>query len=582
MSKQRWSSRLTFILAAIGSAVGLGNCWRFPGLAAKHGGGAFLLVYLLAMAVMGIPLLCMEIAIGRRMRGGAPKSLKGVHKHGEIVGWSAVANGFVICCYYTVVFAWVITMIFASVKFAGMTGSATGLADASNLFADKVIQTTGTTSFLGKGANIPGGVLLALIVAWGLVYYCIRNGASSVGKVVKFTVFIPVALLLILAIKGFIDNDKLASAMKALFVPKWSALKTPGLWIDAFGQVFYSLSIMMAIMLAYGSYLPRTSNIAVDGIIIAVSDMLISVLSSIVLFSTIYGTGKTTADMSSSGITTAFIIYPQAIIKFTKFGWINAIFGIIFYLTLATLAIDSAFSIAEGVSRAFSDKFGLPQKKVTRIIVIIMAAISLIFATGAGLAWLDIVDYWTNFINLILIGVAECIFVGWLFKPKKVLMEINKNTKKYRMPRWWFEGSVKFVAPLILAFFFVWNLVVIFTTKGGYGGYPLYAQIIGGWLISVIVIAAGFIMKLFTSKITKLRERVQLVEADEKTWDEMEQINEQADDDFENAKTVVADATPSDETATDDDIATSEQDDVVSSDETVEEPADEKAETVSE
>ena len=532
MSEQRWSSRITFILAAIGSAVGLGNCWRFPGLAAKHGGGAFLLVYLIAMVVMGIPLLCMEIALGRRMRGGAPKALKGLSPKGELVGWSATVNGFFICTYYTVVFAWVIAMIFASVKFAGMTGTATGVTDASNFFANEVIKTTWGTSLLGDGGNIPIFMLFALAVAWGLVYYCIRNGASSVGKVVKYTVFTPIVLLLVLAIKGFIGNDSLGEAMKALFVPDWSALATPGLWIDAFGQVFYSLSIMMAIMMAYGSYLPKTSNIAADSVIIAISDMLVSVLSSIVLFSTIYSTGQTTANMSDSGIVTAFIIYPQAIVKFTAIGWVNALFGIIFYLTLATLAIDSAFSIAEGVSLAISDKFGISQKKCTQKIVLVMAAISLIFVTGAGLGWLDIVDHWTNIFNLILIGVVECIIAGWIFKPKKIVEEVNKNTKKYKMPSWWFIGSVKFLSPLVLAFFFAWNIIDLFKSEGGYGGYPMYAQIIGGWLVSAIVVFSGLLIKLLTTKNKKLSALCEAAAKNEKTWDEMGKINDAANDDF--------------------------------------------------
>ncbi|MBQ8428417.1 MAG: sodium-dependent transporter, partial [Clostridia bacterium] len=264
MSKQRWSNRFTFILAAVGSAVGLGNCWRFPGLVAKHGGGAFLLVYLLAMVVMGIPLLSMEIAIGRRMRGGAPKALKGIHKHGEKVGWSAVANGFIICCYYTVIFAWVIAMVFASVNFADMTGAPDATTQAGNFFANQVAQTTWGVDLTGAGGNIPIIMLIALVVAWALVYYCIRDGAASVGKIVKYTVFIPVVLLTVLMIKGFIGNPHLGEAMYDLFVPDWSALAKPEIWIDAFGQVFYSLSVMMAIMMVYGSYLPKDSNIAVD------------------------------------------------------------------------------------------------------------------------------------------------------------------------------------------------------------------------------------------------------------------------------------------------------------------------------
>ncbi|MBQ7227795.1 MAG: sodium-dependent transporter [Clostridia bacterium] len=524
MSKQRWGSRLTFILAAIGSAVGLGNCWRFPGLVAKHGGGAFLLVYILALVVLGIPLLTMEIAIARRMRGGAPKALKGIHPQAEKVGWSAVFNGFVICCYYAIVFAWVIAMIFAAFSFGGMDGSTQeGLDAAGNLFG-QVTQTTWGVEFTGAGGNIPIWMLLAAVVAWGLIYFCIRNGAHSVSKVVKYTVFIPVALLLVLAFKGFIANANLGEAMYTLFVPDWSAFSDPTLWIDAFGQVFFSLSIMMAIMFAYGSYLKEDANIAEDALIIAVSDMLISVLSSVVLFSTMYSTGMTVDNMSASGIGTAFLIYPKAIVQFTNIGWVNAMFGVIFYLTLATLAIDSAFSIAEGVSKAFSDKFGIDQKKVTKRVVLIMAAISIIFITGAGLGWLDIVDNWTNQINLIIIGVAECICVGWFFKPSKVWEEINKNTNKYKMPKWWLYASVKFVAPVALAFFCGWNIVHYFL-NGGYG-YPIWAEIIGGWLITAIVLAAGFIMKALTTKNKKLAELVKIAEADEKTWDEMGEIQD--------------------------------------------------------
>ena len=532
MSDKRWNSRFTFILAAVGSAVGLGNCWRFPGLCAKHGGGAFLLVYVIAMIALGVPMLCMEIAIGRHMRGGAPKSLKGINKHGEKVGWSAIFNGFVICCYYTIVFAWVIAMIVASVNFGSMTGTPDAVEAARNFFLNDVIQATGDTSLLGAGGNIPLGILLAAVAAWGLVYYCIRDGATSVGKVVKYTVFVPVILLAILAVKGLIGNPHLGEAFGKLFVPDWSQMQDPMLWVDAIGQVFYSLSIMMAIIFAYGSYLDEKANIAVDGMIISFADLFVSVLSSIVLFTTMYGSGYTIADISDSGISTAFVIYPMALVQFTPFGWLNSVFAMIFYLTLATLAIDSAFSIAEGVSRAFCDKFALDQNKTTRNLVLIMAAISIIFITGAGLGWLDIVDHWTNMINLILIGAAECIFVGWFFKPSKVWDEVNKNTQKFKMPKWWFIGAIKFVAPAVLMAFCGWNIVSMFMNGanpagGFYGSYGLYAEIIGGWLITAIVLGAGFIMKFIISRSKRLQKRVEIAELSEKTWDEMSEIQDE-------------------------------------------------------
>ena len=128
-----WSSRATFILAAIGSAVGLGNAWRFPGLAAKHGGGTYLFVYLIAMFAIGIPLLMMEVSIARKFHKGAGESLRGINKKMEFVGWSATANAFVIVTYYSIVFAWVLMMVVYSLKFAGMTGDATA---ASQVFAN--------------------------------------------------------------------------------------------------------------------------------------------------------------------------------------------------------------------------------------------------------------------------------------------------------------------------------------------------------------------------------------------------------------------------------------------------------------
>ncbi|MFI3327132.1 MAG: sodium-dependent transporter, partial [Clostridia bacterium] len=239
-----WSSRSAFILAAVGSAVGLGNAWRFPGLIAKHGGGTFLVVYLIGMLVIGIPLLMMEISIGRKTRSGAPGAMRALNKKFEPIGWAATVNAFVITTYYAVVFAWVLAMAFFSFKFAGMVGDT---ESASNLFAT-ITQTSWTVSDYG----IPIAMLVALLVAWGLIYFCIRDGAKSVSKIVKYTVFLPVVCLLIMAIKGITMPGGMEGVAK-LFIPDLSAFANTTLWIDAIGQVFFSLSIMMAIMFAYGS-----------------------------------------------------------------------------------------------------------------------------------------------------------------------------------------------------------------------------------------------------------------------------------------------------------------------------------------
>lgn len=287
------------------------------------------------------------------------------------------------------------------------------------------------------------------------------------------------------------------------FIPDFSALKSPMLWVDAIGQVFYSMSVMMAIMIAYGSFLDDSSNIARDGLIIAFSDLAVSLLAGIVMFTTMYGTGLQDG-LTKTGVGLAFIIYPTAIVNLSGSGVINAIFSFIFYFCLCTLAIDSAFSLVEGISTAFSDKFGTNKKKTTVTICAVAGIISIIYASGAGLAVLDIVDNWCNSFTLILIGVIETVAVGWLFNTEKIVKEINRNATSFKISKLWFDAAVKFIAPVILTFLFVWNIVDLFLNKGGiYGladGYNLTSNIIAGWSIFILCMLSGFIIPLFKSK----------------------------------------------------------------------------------
>lgn len=510
--REKWSSRSAFVLAAIGSAVGLGNAWRFPGLAAKYGGGAFLFVYLIAMLVIGIPLLMMEISVARYTRQGAPGSMRALNKKAESIGWIAVSNGIGISIYYAAVFAWVILMFVISFKFMNMTGDTEA---ASNLWAE-TIKTTGTTSGF---TTISWPVLGSLIAAWVLCYVCIRNGTTTVGKVVKFTVSLPVICLLIMAVRG-ISMPGAMAGMAKLFIPDWTALSDSNLWVDAVGQVFYSLSTSMAIMFAYGSFLDKKSNIVVDTFIISFSDMFISVLAGIVMFTTMAGVGMLD-NMSASGIATAFIIYPQAIVKISNSGVFNMIFAFIFYFCLITLAIDSLFSIIEGISTAVSDKFKLNKKKTTLTICIIEGIISLIYVTGAGLAVLDIVDYFINSYTLIITGVLEMVAAGWLFKTTKILEELNRNTGKFKMPSWWFLPSIKFISPIVLLGLFAWNLYNLIKGGGIYGaadGYSMTANVVFGWCISLLILISGLIIRI----IVKVKSKNGYKE-DDRTWEDFKE-----------------------------------------------------------
>ncbi len=518
--KEKWSSRGAFILASIGSAVGLGNAWRFPGMCAKYGGGAFLIAYILCMVVLALPVLMSEIAIGRKTGASAPKAFRLMNKKGEAIGWCGVASSLAILCYYAVVFAWCIIMCILSFRFAT---DASDAASASQVWS-QAVGYADTTSLSGEGGDIKILLVVCLITAWMLMYSCIRKGASRVSKVVKFTVFIPIVMLIILAVKGFINNPHLGEALSALFIPKWRAFGNAELWIGAMCQAFYSLGIMFCVMITYGSYLKgHNNNIVTDSFIIAFSDLGVSILSGIVLFTTMYQSGYTVDNMTISGVQTAFFIYPQAIVGLSPYPVLNAIFGFIFYFMLCTLAIDSAFSELESSSHALSEKLKIPKNKMTLFLTIVCLIISIIFITGAGPNFVDITDYFMNQVGLLFVGGAEVIFIGWIFKPDRVLDEINKNTKKFKMSKWFYFLTIKFIIPISILTLIVFQIIGFVNTGFRYNPeYLLAVEIVFGWLVVFVVFTSWLMMKIYT-KYSKRGRKIKSLEEDEPSWDEIDQ-----------------------------------------------------------
>ncbi len=504
-SRNNWTSRAAFIFAAVGSAVGLGNALRFPGLCAKHGGATFLLVYIILGVAIGVPLLMMELAIGRKSRRGATLAFRSLNKKLEPIGWLPTTNAFFICAYYVVMFAWIILMCVSFYKFIPLTNNS---VEASQLWGN-LIKTTGTTSGFG---TIAWGVVICLIIAWVLIFFCIKNGTKSIGKASQITVILPILCLIILAIRGA-TLPSAVEGIKALFVPNLNELKDPTLWVDAFGQMFYSLSIMMCIMFAYGSFMREDQNIFADSIIIMVCDLAISVLASFVMFTTMAGTGML-GSITDQGLTTAFIVYPQAIVNLSSSGVFNSIFALVFYFCLASLAVNSAYSIVEGVATAVADKFKFNKKKTILWLCVALGVISLFFTTGAGLAFVDILDNWCNSYNLIIIGIIETLAIGWTVSTPKLCEEINKNTKKAKLSVKYFNVIVKFVAPIILTGFLGWNLYALIKSGGIYGAssnYSLLSNILGGWLVTAIVLISGFIARIIAKKLNVENEDVEII-----------------------------------------------------------------------
>ncbi|MBN1755052.1 sodium-dependent transporter, partial [bacterium] len=272
--RDRWNNRFSFIMAAVGSAVGLGNVWRFPFVAYKSGGGAFLIPFFIALFTAGIPLMILEYAIGQKMQGSAPFSFfkasakishkkpfslipssddveaRQFHPNWEWVGWWALLVGSVISFYYAVIMSWAWNYLFHSI-------SVSWHGDEANFFYNTFLRLSEGPGHLG-GISIP--VVLGLALTWVLIYWIICKGVARVGKVVLITVPLPVILMIILVIRGL----TLPGAMTGLsyyLTPDFAKLADPNVWLAAYSQVFFSLSLGFGIMIAYASYMPKYSEI---------------------------------------------------------------------------------------------------------------------------------------------------------------------------------------------------------------------------------------------------------------------------------------------------------------------------------
>ena len=489
MAKDRFSSRGGFILACIGAAIGLGDSLRFPGLCAKYGGGAFIFVYVIALIFIGIPVLNAEIALGRKLRAGAPKCMASLNARGEGLGWAACFNSLGVAVLYAGMLGWIIAMLVSIVPLSKRSTSLTR-AQTGEYFFKNVL-----------GGGISPLVLVCLLIAWALMFFCLKNGADSLSKTARFTVLIPVFLLLAMAVRGLVYSNS-GAALYALFVPDFSAFANAELWLSAVGQVFFSLSVLAGIMPAYGAYLPDGESVFKNSLIIALADFAVSALSAVVLFTALYGCGLEN-EFSSSGIVTAFMVYPVALTRLFGAGntALNSIAGVLFYASLGMMALQSAASMVESAAQPLADKFSLCKSKLVGGISLVGAGICLVFATDFGAVILDVADHFLNYFNILLLGIFECALLGAHAKRVNLVDEINRRSGRLKMPRKPFAFSLKYLSPTVLGALFIWGIYHLFFIDGGiYGGYGAWAQVLG-WGLCAAVFVCGALVGRMSGKL---------------------------------------------------------------------------------
>ncbi|MDF1701558.1 MAG: sodium-dependent transporter [Planctomycetota bacterium] len=459
--RERWHSRTAFIMAAVGSAIGLGNVWRFPGQAFENGGGAFFVPYFIALLTAGIPLMILEYGIGSKYQGSAPRSFQRLDKRFEWVGWWAVLIGLMISFYYCIILAWswqfayesVIAMFDGSLAWTGAAGD-TGGSDTKAFF-DKVL---GAPKDDGIGAfNI--GTMVGLAATWVCVYLAIAKGVHRVGKVVMITVPLPLVILVLLVIRGLTLPNSM-DGLSYYLAPDWSKLGESSVWLAAYGQVFFSLSVGWGILIAYASFRPKDSDVVNNAYITSFANCGFSFLAGFAVFSTLgylaAALGKPIPDMEGiTGGTLAFVTYPEAIEQIQMAVWLQGLLAVGFFVMLLALGIDSAFSIVEAVAVAMKDKFNVSRGVVVSGLCVGGFFMGLIYCFGKGAAWLGITDSYMGDYGLPLVALVQCLLVTWVMpkaKFKELQDDINARSELTTGVLW--VICLKYITPAVL----IWSL----------------------------------------------------------------------------------------------------------------------------
>lgn len=488
--RDRWASRPAFIMAAIGSAIGLGNLWRFPMVAYANGGGAFLVPYIVALITAGIPLMILEYALGQYFQKSSPGSLGQVKPGFAMIGWWALGVGGVISFYYAVIMGWSWDYLVFSFSQPWQGGKEV----AAEFFAHVLRRSSGP----GDIGGISWPVLAGLAVTWGWIYWIIKKGVLRVGKVVMVTVPLPAVLVLVILIRG-LTLPGAGEGLRYYLTPDFSALLSGTTWLRAYAQVFFSLSLGFGILTAYASYLPRRSDVSNNAFITSFANAGFSYFAGFAVFSVLgylaQAQGVPVGDVCEGGPSLAFVVYPTAISLMPGAPVIAAAF----FLTLLTLGIDSAFSIVEGVVAGIRDKWNISQNSAVAGFCFFGFLVGIIFTTGAGLYWLDIVDHWMNNYGLVVIGFLECIAIGWFYGTKKLKDYINE-VSDFRIG-WWWDLFVKWVTPLVLGWALVANMIE--EVRVPYGDYPTWALLAGGWGVVALIIVVAWLMTVLPGAVKR-------------------------------------------------------------------------------
>ncbi|GEN54820.1 sodium-dependent transporter [Halobacillus faecis] len=445
MAREQWGTKLGFMLAAMGSAVGLGNIWRFSFVAGNNGGGAFLILYLLFVLLIGVPLLLTEVSIGRKAESDVVGSFQKLAPKTPwfLTGFFGIASAFLILGFYAVVAGWAIFYFWNYINGSFFTSPEVGYDGAFGQFISHSWHPIAWTA-------------LFMILTIVIVLSGVKKGIEAANKI-----FMPLLAIILLGLAAFsLSLDGASEGLKFLFQPDWTAFSNPSIYIAALGQAFFSLSLGMGAMLTYGSYLKKENKLPSATLGIGIMDTFFAVISGVVIFPAVFAFGID----PSSGPPLVFITLPS-IFEQMPFG---GIIGLVFFFALILASLSSSVSILEVPTAYFMRAFGWTRFATSVLVGSIMFVLGIGVSLGFGL-WsgvtpigdlniLDSMDYIASNILLPLGGLSMALLVGWYFKKSEALEATDM--KNGLIGNVWFT-IVKFIAPVMIIVIFLNQIGVI-------------------------------------------------------------------------------------------------------------------------
>lgn len=443
MSKSTFSNRIGFVLAAAGSAVGLGNIWRFPFLAAEYGGGIFLLTYLAVTLIFGFPVMAMEISIGRKTGAASLIAYGKLDRRGSFIGALTAVVTLITLPYYCVIGGWVL-------KYAVMylTGSGT-MAAGEGYFAQYTSQTLQPVGFQ----------TLFLLMAAAILLCGVKNGIEKANRFLM-----PALIALAVIVAGYtLTLDGAFDGVAYYLTPDWSRFSFKTV-LAATGQMFYSLSLASGIMVTFGSYLKKGDSIERSVKQIELFDLGIAFISGLIVIPAVFAVSGGEGTALSAGTGLLFETLPSVFAAMPFGGVVGAlVFVLIFFA-----AISSAISMMEVNVANLIARFGLKRSHAVLIMTVILLILGVPSSLGYGvwsmarpfgMSILDFFDYIGNSIVTPIVAMISCIFIGWIIKPR-VLSEEMEQSGRFKRRRS-FEFIIKWIAPLFIAAVLIGSLLEI-------------------------------------------------------------------------------------------------------------------------